>query len=91
MPVRPSQAVADLGAELASRRIRARLVHPDACVDGRVNEVADRVHGDRYRGSQQTDKSAADRWPESLRGGVGLVEPRVGRDQLRLGHQARKQ
>ena len=42
-------------------------------------------------GSQQPDESAAYRWSKSLSGGVCLIEPRIGRNQSRSRHQARKQ
>ena len=86
-----SQAVADLGAEVAGAGVRPGLVHPDARVECCVYEVADRVNGNRHRGSQQPDEPAADCRSEGLRGGVCLIEPRVGRNQFRPGHQAGKQ
>ena len=70
MPVCPSQAVANLGAKIAGAGVRPGLVHPDAGVKCCVDEVADRVDSNRYRGSQQPDEPAADRWSDSLSSGV---------------------
>src|SRR5262249_18490972 len=91
MPVCPPQAVADLAAQIEGAGGGPGLPYPNAGVECGVYEVADRVDGNGYLCSQQPDESAADRRSECLSSGVCLIEPRIGGNQSRPGHKARKQ
>lgn len=91
MTIRPLQAVANFRAKIAYAGVRSGLVNLDARVECCVDEIADRVDGNRHGCSQEPDESAADCWSESLSSGVCLIEPCIGRNQSRSGYQARKQ
>jgi hypothetical protein len=91
MPVRPVQTFPDLAPERGSLTGSGGFVDPEARVQGRVDEVADRVEGDGERSADESDQRAAERRSHRLRRRVGLIETRIGVEEAITRHEAREQ